>query len=57
MLRDNFDTVHQLLEETSRCRQAPADHLSDALREIVLPPSLITKILSVIGIQGSLRTV
>jgi len=51
-LRDNFDTVHQLLEETLDAGGHPLTTAPNALRDIVLPPSLITKILSVTGVSG-----
>ncbi|KAI0245654.1 Mu homology domain-containing protein [Lactifluus subvellereus] len=51
-LRDNFDTVHQLLEETLDAGGHPLTTSPNALREIVLPPSLITKVLSVTGVSG-----
>ena len=51
-LRDNFDTVHQLLEETLDAGGHPLTTSPNALRDIVLPPSLITKILSVTGVSG-----
>ena len=51
-LKDNFDIVHQLLEETLDAGGHPITTSPNALRDIVLPPSLITKILSVTGISG-----
>ncbi|KAI0296057.1 Mu homology domain-containing protein [Multifurca ochricompacta] len=51
-LRDNFDIVHQLLEETLDAGGHPLTTSPNALRDIVLPPSLITKILSVTGVSG-----
>ena len=51
-LRDNFDVVHQLLEETLDAGGHPLTTSPNALRDIVLPPSLITKILSVTGVSG-----
>ncbi|KAH9967729.1 Mu homology domain-containing protein [Lactifluus volemus] len=51
-LRDNFDTVHQLLEETLDAGGHPLTTSPNALREIVIPPSLMTKILSVTGVSG-----
>jgi AP-3 complex subunit mu len=51
-LRDNFDTVYQLLEETLDAGGHPLTTSPNALREIVLPPSLITTILSVTGVSG-----
>jgi AP-3 complex subunit mu len=51
-LRDNFDTVHQLLEETLDAGGHPLTTSPNALREIVIPPSLLTKVLSVTGVSG-----
>lgn len=51
-LRDNFDTVHQLLEETLDAGGHPLTTSPNALRVIVIPPSLMTKILSVTGVSG-----
>ncbi|KAI9510954.1 clathrin adaptor mu subunit [Russula earlei] len=51
-LKDNFDIVHQLLEETLDAGGHPNTTSPNALRDIVLPPSLITKILSVTGVSG-----
>ncbi|KAI0278659.1 clathrin adaptor mu subunit [Russula brevipes] len=51
-LKDNFDIVHQLLEETLDAGGHPLTTSPNALRDIVLPPSLITKILSVTGVSG-----
>ena len=51
-LKDNFDIVHQLLEETLDAGGHPITTSPNALRDIVLPPSLITKILSVTGVSG-----
>ncbi|KAG6820168.1 hypothetical protein H0H93_004431 [Arthromyces matolae] len=48
-LRDNFDVVYQLLEETLDSGGHPLTTSSNALRDIVLPPSLLTKLLSVAG--------
>ncbi|KAG6888653.1 hypothetical protein C0992_007911 [Termitomyces sp. T32_za158] len=48
-LKDNFDVVYQLLEETLDSGGHPLTTSSNALRDIVLPPSLLTKILSVAG--------
>ncbi|KAI0253153.1 Mu homology domain-containing protein [Lactifluus subvellereus] len=50
--QDSFDTVHQLLEETLDAGGHPLTTSPNALREIVLPPSLITKVLSVTGVSG-----
>src|ERR1700761_8936476 len=52
VLRDNFDIVHQLLEETLDASGHPLTTAPNALRDIVLPPSLINKILSVTGVTG-----
>ena len=52
VLRDNFDIVHQLLEETLDASGHPLTTAPNALRDIVLPPSLITKLLSVAGVAG-----
>ncbi|KAI9456976.1 clathrin adaptor mu subunit [Lactarius psammicola] len=52
VLRDNFDIVHQLLEETLDAGGHPLTTAPNALRDIVLPPSLISKILSVTGVSG-----
>jgi AP-3 complex subunit mu len=51
-LKDNFDIVHQLLEETLDAGGHPLTTSPNALRDIVLHPSLITKILSVTGVSG-----
>ncbi|PFH52562.1 hypothetical protein AMATHDRAFT_139622 [Amanita thiersii Skay4041] len=48
-MRDNFDVVYQLLEETLDAGGHPLTTSPNALREIVLPPSLLTKLLSVAG--------
>ncbi|KAK2466394.1 hypothetical protein APHAL10511_002036 [Amanita phalloides] len=48
-MKENFDVVYQLLEETLDAGGHPLTTSSNALREIVLPPSLITKLLSVAG--------
>ncbi|KAH7916717.1 clathrin adaptor mu subunit [Hygrophoropsis aurantiaca] len=45
-LRDNFDIVYQLLEETLDSSGHPLTTSPNALRDIVLPPSLITKLLA-----------
>ncbi len=52
VLRDNFDIVHQLLEETLDAGGHPFTTAPNALRDIVLPPSIISKILSVTGVSG-----
>ena len=50
-LRDDFDTVHQLLEEILDAGGHPTYHSPNTLREIVLLLSLITKVLSVTGVS------
>jgi AP-3 complex subunit mu len=54
-LRDNFDVVHQLLEETLDAGGHPLTTSPNALRDIVLPPSLISKILTATGVSGLSR--
>ncbi|TFY73547.1 hypothetical protein EWM64_g10465 [Hericium alpestre] len=51
-LKDNFDIVYQLLEETLDSGGHPLTTSPNALRDIVLPPSLYQKILSVAGVSG-----
>ncbi|KAF7301598.1 MHD domain-containing protein [Mycena indigotica] len=48
-LKDNFDVVYQLLEETLDSSGQPLTTSPNALRDIVLPPSLLSKLLSVAG--------
>lgn len=48
-LKDNFDVVYQLLEETLDSGGHPLTTTPNALRDIVLPPSLLNKLLSVAG--------
>ncbi|KAF5357655.1 hypothetical protein D9758_007443 [Tetrapyrgos nigripes] len=48
-LRDNFDVVYQLFEETLDAGGHPLTTSSNALRDIVLPPSLLNKLLNVTG--------
>lgn len=48
-LKENFDVVYQLLEETLDSGGHPLTTSPNALRDIVLPPSLLTKLLSVAG--------
>ncbi|KZT26916.1 clathrin adaptor mu subunit [Neolentinus lepideus HHB14362 ss-1] len=48
-LRDNFDVVYQLLEETLDSGGHPLTTSPNALRDIVIPPSLLNKLLSVAG--------
>jgi len=48
-LKDNFDVVYQLLEETLDSGGHPLTTSPNALRDIVLPPSLLNKLLSVAG--------
>ncbi|EGO01564.1 hypothetical protein SERLA73DRAFT_120231 [Serpula lacrymans var. lacrymans S7.3] len=45
-LKDNFDTVYQLLEETLDPSGHPLTTSPNALRDIVLPPSLLSKLLA-----------
>ncbi|KAH7930265.1 clathrin adaptor, mu subunit [Leucogyrophana mollusca] len=45
-LRDNFDVVYQLLEETLDSSGHPLTTSPNALRDIVLPPSLLSKLLA-----------
>ncbi|KAI0092541.1 clathrin adaptor mu subunit [Irpex rosettiformis] len=51
-LKDNFDVVYQLLEETLDASGHPSTTYPNALRDIVLPPSLLQKILSAAGVNG-----
>ncbi|KAH9950108.1 clathrin adaptor mu subunit [Amylocystis lapponica] len=51
-LQDNFDVVYQLLEETLDSGGHPLTTSPNALRDIVLPPSLLHKVLSVAGVSG-----
>ncbi|KAJ4000541.1 Mu homology domain-containing protein [Lentinula boryana] len=48
-VRDNFDIVYQLFEETLDTGGHPLTTYSNALRDIVIPPSLLNKLLSVTG--------
>ncbi|KDR83498.1 hypothetical protein GALMADRAFT_261870 [Galerina marginata CBS 339.88] len=48
-LKENFDVVYQLLEETLDSGGHPLTTSPNALRDIVLPPSLLNKLLSVAG--------
>ncbi|KAJ7067944.1 Mu homology domain-containing protein [Mycena amicta] len=48
-LKDNFDVVYQLLEETLDSGGQPLTTSPNALRDIVLPPSLLSKLLNVAG--------
>ncbi|KAF7330788.1 MHD domain-containing protein [Mycena venus] len=48
-LKDNFDVVYQLLEETLDSGGHPLTTSPNALRDIVLPPSLLSKLLNVAG--------
>ncbi|QRV76648.1 Adaptor complexes medium subunit family [Ceratobasidium sp. AG-Ba] len=50
-LKDNFDVVYQLLEEMLD-EGYPLTTESNTLRDIVLPPSLLNKILSATGVSG-----
>ncbi|KIJ70417.1 hypothetical protein HYDPIDRAFT_79040 [Hydnomerulius pinastri MD-312] len=45
-LKDNFDVVYQLLEETLDSSGHPLTTSPNALRDIVLPPSLLSKLLA-----------
>ncbi|KAJ3554797.1 hypothetical protein NM688_g2919 [Phlebia brevispora] len=51
-LKDNFDIVYQLLEETLDAGGHPATTYPNALRDIVLPPSLLQKMLTVAGVSA-----
>ena len=51
-LRDNFNTIHQLLGETLDASRHPLTTSPNALRDIVLPPSLITKIFTATDVSG-----
>ncbi|KAF9821050.1 hypothetical protein IEO21_01027 [Rhodonia placenta] len=51
-LKENFDVVYQLLEETLDSGGHPLTTSPNALRDIVLPPSLLNKVLSVAGVSG-----
>ncbi|TFY59829.1 hypothetical protein EVJ58_g5536 [Rhodofomes roseus] len=51
-LKENFDIVYQLLEETLDAGGHPLTTSPNALRDIVLPPSLLNKVLSVAGVPG-----
>ncbi|KAI0733448.1 clathrin adaptor mu subunit [Fomitopsis betulina] len=51
-LKENFDIVYQLLEETLDSGGHPLTTSPNALRDIVLPPSLLNKVLSVAGVPG-----
>ncbi|KAJ8523487.1 hypothetical protein ONZ45_g78 [Pleurotus djamor] len=48
-LKDNFDVVYQLLEETLDSGGHPLTTSPNALRDIVLPPSLLSKLLAAAG--------
>jgi len=48
-LRENFDVIYQLLEETLDSGGHPLTTSPNALRDIVLPPSLLNKLLNVAG--------
>ncbi|KAI0260936.1 Mu homology domain-containing protein [Gloeopeniophorella convolvens] len=52
VLRDHFDIVHQLLEETLDTGGHPLTTAPNALRDIVLPPSLTSKVLAAAGVAG-----
>ncbi|CAL1702048.1 unnamed protein product [Somion occarium] len=51
-LKENFDVVYQLLEETLDAGGHPSTTSINALKDIVLPPSLLSKVLSVAGVSG-----
>ncbi|KAI0721967.1 clathrin adaptor mu subunit [Cerioporus squamosus] len=55
-LKDNFDIVYQLLEETLDSGGHPLTTSPNALRDIVLPPTLLHKVLSVAGVSGLAST-
>jgi len=48
-LKENFDVVYQLLEETLDSGGHPLTTATNTLRDIVLPPSLLSKLLNVAG--------
>ncbi|KAG8729738.1 hypothetical protein FRC12_020760 [Ceratobasidium sp. 428] len=50
-LKDNFDVVYQLLEEMLD-EGYPLTTESNTLRDIVLPPSLLNKIIAATGVSG-----
>ncbi|KAL4241532.1 adaptor complexes medium subunit family protein [Abortiporus biennis] len=51
-LKENFDIVYQLLEETLDAGGHPSTTSPNALKDIVLPPSLLHKMLAVAGVAG-----
>ncbi|KAI0922027.1 hypothetical protein AcW1_004151 [Taiwanofungus camphoratus] len=51
-LKENFDIVYQLLEETLDSGGHPLTTSPNTLRDIVLPPSFLHKVLSVAGVSG-----
>ncbi|KAI0676750.1 clathrin adaptor mu subunit [Trametes maxima] len=51
-LKENFDIVYQLFEETLDSGGHPLTTSPNALRDIVLPPTLLHKVLSVAGVSG-----
>ncbi|GBE79230.1 clathrin adaptor mu subunit [Sparassis latifolia] len=51
-LRENFDVVYQLLEETLDSGGHPSTTSTNTLRDIVLPPTLLQKMLNVAGVSG-----
>ncbi|OBZ71942.1 AP-3 complex subunit mu-1 [Grifola frondosa] len=51
-LKENFDIVYQLLEETLDSGGHPLTTSTNTLRDIVLPPSFLHKVLSVAGVSG-----
>lgn len=52
VLRENFDVIYQLLEETLDAGGHPSTTSPNALKDIVLPPSFLQKMLSVAGVSG-----
>ena len=54
-LKDHFDVIHQLLEEMLDEGQPLTTELN-ALKDIVIPPSLFNKVLSVAGAVGLAKT-
>ncbi|KAF9268294.1 clathrin adaptor mu subunit [Marasmius fiardii PR-910] len=49
VIKDNFDVVYQLFEETLDTGGHPLTTHSNALRDIVIPPSLLNKLLSTVA--------
>ncbi|KAI0314205.1 clathrin adaptor mu subunit [Amylostereum chailletii] len=50
-LKENFDIVYQLLEETLDSGGHPLTTSPNALRDIVIPPTLLTKLLAATGVS------